>query len=387
MSPGHAASLLSRNAVYVVGIGMHPYAFPSQTPYVQLGLWAVREALQDCGLAFGQIQSAVVGSAALGMAAGRVMLRHLGSTGLEVMQVENASASGSTAFRLACLQVASGQNDVALAIGVDKFGDGRRAVLKDGLPPLSPTAHVPLVKFALLARRYMRERGLTVEDMARVAVKNHGNAARNPYAQFRKPRTLEQVIGSAPIAGDLTALQCCPRGEGAAAVIVVSEAGLRRLGLPRSRAVRVLSSHACSETLPPQNEPALVNLVRVSARTTLEQAGVGPRDLDIVELHDAFTIEELLYTEAIGVCEVGEGAAYVARGDADIGGGRCAINPSGGLIGMGHPLGPTGIGQIAEIVRQLRGEAAGRQHGSPRLALAHMIGLGSVAVGHVLATV
>jgi acetyl-CoA acetyltransferase len=377
-------SLLRERAVYVVGIGLHPYAFPSDTPYVQLGLHAVREALDDAGIAWPQVGSAVVGTAALGMAAGRVMLRHLGSTGLEVLQVENASASGSTAFRIACLQVASGQHDVVLAMGVDKFGDGRRAVLKDGLAPLSPTANVPLVKFALLARRCMREQGLTVQDMARVAVKNHGNAARNPFAQFRKPRTLEQVLASPPVAGDLTGLQCCPRGEGAAAVIVVSEDALSRLGLPRSRAVRVLASTASSETLPPADTPALVDLVRSSSAAALAQAGIGARELDIVELHDAFTIEELLYTEAVGVCAPGEGAAFVARGDADIGG-RCAINPSGGLIGMGHPLGPTGIGQIAEITRQLRGEAQGRQHPDARLALAHMIGLGSVAVAHVLA--
>ena len=380
----NTTALLRERPVYVVGIGQHPYGFPSETPYIQLGLHAVREALRDAGLQWPQVRSAVVGTAALGMAAGRVMLRHLGSTGLEVLQVENASASGSTAFRMACLQVASGQHDVVLAMGVDKFGDGRRAVLKDGLAPLSPTANVPLVKFALLARRCMRDHGLTLEDMARVAVKNHGNASRNPFAQFRKPRTLEQVLASARVAGDLTAMQCCPRGEGAAAAIVVSEEALQRLGLPRARAIRVLASTATSETLPPSDTPALVQLVRDSAAAALAQAGLGAGELDIVELHDAFTIEELLYTEAVGVCAPGEGAAYVARGDADIGG-RCAINPSGGLIGMGHPLGPTGIGQVTEITRQLRGEAEGRQHAGARLALAHMIGLGSVAVAHVLA--
>ncbi|MGO4391216.1 thiolase family protein [Variovorax sp. M-6] len=376
------SALLTQRAVHVIGIGMHAYQFPTETPYVELGLVAVRAALDDAGLAWPQVQSAFVGTAALGMAAGRVMLRHLGSTGLEVAQVENASASGSTAFRLACQQVASGERDVALAVGVDKFGDGRRAVLKDGLAPLSPTANVPLVKFALLARRCMRERGWSLEDLAQVAVKNHGNAALNPYAQFRKPRTLEQVLASPRIAGDLTGMQCCPRGEGAAAAIVVSDDAMRRLGLNRSRAVRVLSSVASSEELA-QDAPALVELVRKSSAAALAQAGVGARELDIVELHDAFSIEELLYSEAVGVCETGEGAAYLARGASRIGG-ECAINPSGGLIGMGHPLGPTGVGQVAEIVRQLRGEAQDRQHPGARLGLAHMIGLGSVAVAHVL---
>ena len=378
--------LLQERPVYVIGIGMHRYQFPSDTPYVTLGLTAVREALSDAGLQWPQVQSAMVGTAALGMATGRVMLRHLGSTGLEVAQVENASASGSTAFRMACMQVASGEHDVVLGGGVDKFGDGRRAALKDGLPTLSPTAHVPLVKFALQARRGLREGGLTREDLAAVAVKNHGNAARNPFAQFRKPRTLEQVLQSPAVAGDLTGLQCTPRGEGAAAAIVVSEQAIRRLGLDRSRAVRVLSSAATSERLPEDapDTPPLVELVRASSAAVLEAAGVAARDLDLVELHDAFSIEEILYTEAIGICERGAGAHYLRRGASAIGG-KCAVNASGGLIGMGHPLGPTGIGQVAEITRQLRGEAEGRQHANARLGLAHMIGLGSVAVAHVLA--
>jgi len=375
--------LLQERAVHVVGIGMHPYQFPSDTPYVQLGLTAVRESLHDAGLAWPQVQAAYVGTAAIGMAAGRVMLRHLGSTGLEVTQVENASASGSSAFRLACLAVASGQHEVVLAVGVDKFGHGRRASGSDGLSSLSPTATVPVSKFALLARRYLRDAGLSVEAMARVAVKNHGNAALNPYAQFRKPRSLEQVLASPRVAGDLTVQQCCPRGEGAAAAIVASDVAIARLGLARARAVRVTASVSLSERLGQGDTPPIVDMVRDSATAALAQAGVGAKELDLVELHDAFSIEEIMYSEAIGVCEPGEGAHYLARGDSAIGG-ACAINASGGLIGMGHPLGPTGIGQVAEITRQLRGEASGRQHPDARLALAHMIGLGSVAVAHVL---
>ncbi|MFO1328552.1 MAG: thiolase family protein [Rubrivivax sp.] len=379
-------SLLQRHPVHVVGIGMHRYQFPSDTPYVQLGLTAVREALADAGLGWAQIPLAVVGTAAIGMAAGRVMLRHLGSTGFEVMQVENASASGSTAFRTACLQVAAGEHDVALALGVDKFGDGRRAANKDGLPPLSPTANIPLVKFALLTRRLMQDHGLTEADLARVAVKNHGNASLNPYAQFRKPRTLEQVLASPRIAGALTGMMCTPRGEGAAAVIVANAAGLERLGLDRRRAVRVMSSVSASERLPehtPPGVPPIVDLVRHTAQAALQQAGITAAALDLIELHDAFSIEELVYAEAIGACAPGDAAGALARGDWAIGG-RCAVNASGGLIGMGHPLGPTGLGQVAEIVRQLRGEATGRQHPGARTGLAHMIGLGTMAVAHVL---
>ncbi|MFW8565596.1 thiolase family protein [Orrella sp. 11846] len=380
--------ILKNQPVYVIGIGMHRYLFPGDTPYVTLGLQAIREALKDAGLQWPQIESAVVGTAALGMATGRVMLRHLGSTGLEVEQVENASASGSTAFRLAALQVASGEHDIVLATGVDKFGDGRRAALKDGLETLSPTANIPLVKFALMARRWMRDYGLSVEDLAQVAVKNHCNAALNPYAQFQKPRTLEQVLASTKVAGDLTTLQCTPRGDGAAAVILASESAVKKLGIPRERLVRVLSSVSTSEELRLDDDgltsmPAMVEMVRKSAHLAMQQADIEPTDLDLIELHDAFSVEELIYSEAIGVCDTGDGAKYLADGHSAIGG-KCAINASGGLIAMGHPLGPTGVGQVAEIVRQIRGEADGRQHPNARTGLAHMVGLGSVAVAHVL---
>lgn len=377
------AALSALRPVYVAGIGMHPYQFPSDTPYVRLGITAVRAALADAGLAWPEVETAYVGTTGIGMAAGRILFRHLGSTGLAVTQVENASASGSAAFRLACLEVASGRSDVALALGVDKFGNAQRAAMKDGIQRLSDTAHVPAVKFALIARSYCRRHGASAEDLARVAVKNHGNAARNPFAQFRKPRTLEQVLGSAKVAGDLTALQCCPRGEGAAAAIVVSQAALARLEPARERAVRVTASALVSETLGNAAEPPVVTLAREAAQRAYAEAGVGPQDLDIVELHDAFSVEELIYTEAFGLCAPGEGARFLASGASAIGG-KCAVNGSGGLIGHGHPNGPTGLGQIAEIVRQLRGENGERQHPGARVGMAHMIGLGSVAIAHVL---
>lgn len=373
----------ANGGVFIAGIGLHPYQFPTETPYTELGLTAVRAALADSGLAWDRVQSAYVGTTSIGMAAGRVMLRHLGSTGLAVTQVENASASGSFAFRQACMEVATGMSDVVLAVGVDKHGDGRRAANKDGLERLSETATIPAAKFAMMARTYLRERGASVEEMANVAVKNHGNAARNPFAQFRKPRTLEQVLASPRVVGDLTVQQCCPRGEGAAAVMVVSGNAIRKLRLDARRCVRVKASVAGSERPEAQYGDSAVELVRTSAQAAFDQAGIAPKELDLLELHDAFSVEELLYSEAIGVCDSGEGARYLARGDSQIGG-RCAINASGGLIGMGHPLGPTGIGQLAEITRQLRGEAEGRQHRNARWGMAHMIGLGSVSVAHVL---
>src|SRR3989344_2532153 len=223
--------------------------------------------------------------------------------------------------------------------GGDTRGDGRRAANKAGRERLSETAAIPAAKFAMMARTYLRERGASVEEMANVAVKNHGNAARNPFAQFRKPRTLEQVLASPRVVGDLTVQQCCPRGEGAAAVMVVSGNAIRKLGLDARRCVRVKASVAGSERPEAQYGDSAVELVRTSAQAAFDQAGIAPKELDLLELHDAFSVEELLYSEAIGVCDSGEGARYLARGDSQIGG-RCAINASGGLIGMGHPLGP-----------------------------------------------
>lgn len=376
--------LLKDNPVYVVGIGLHPYQFANATPYVEIGLTAVRGALGDAGITWPDVQSAFVGTTSIGMATGRVMFQHLGSTGLAVTQVENASASGCAAFRLACLDVAAGNVEISLAVGVDKTGDGRRAADKDGLPRLSPTANMPPVKFALMAREYLKQHGLPVEAMARVAVKNHGNASRNPNAQFRKPRTLEQVLASPKVVGDLTVQQCCPRGDGAAAVIVASAEGLKRLNLDPRRAVRVLASVASSERYGNDKESSAIELVRTSTEAAYAQAGISASDLNMVELHEAFSIEELVYTEAMGLCRPGEGASYLESGASAIGG-KCAVNASGGLIGMGHPLGPTGVGQIAEIVRQIRGEAGDRQHPGTKLALAHMIGLGTVAFAHIFA--
>jgi acetyl-CoA acetyltransferase len=350
-----------------------------------MGLTAVRAALLDAGIEFKRVETAHVGTALVGMAAGRMMLRQLGSHGLAVAQVENASASGCAALRGAALELACGAADVALVVGVDKFGPANRASDRDGVSRLSPTAGVPAVKFALIAREYLDKWGLPVEAMARVAVKNHRNAARNPFAQFRKPRTLEQVLASPKVAGDLTVQQCCPRGDGAAALVLVTQAGARRLGLPRSRLVAVKSSTCVSEQLPPadHDEHAVVEMVRRSATLAFEQASLGPRDLDMLELHDAFSAEELIYSEAIGISAAGQAAFDLERGETEIGG-RCAVNASGGLIGMGHPIGPTGVGQVAELVRQLREEAGDRQHPGARIAMAHMIGLGSVAYAHIL---
>ncbi len=243
---------------------------------------------------------------------------------------------------------------------------------------------MPFTHFALLADAYAHRNRVAVEDIALVAVKNHHNGANNPFAQRQKARTLDEILAGKPIAGSFTALQCTPVGEGAAAVIVASEAALMRYGVDPGRAIRVLASAAGSQRV--YDDPARYDtlLTQETVHRALADAGVSPRQLDVVELHDAFTVEELEYLEAIGVCDEGHAMPLLKEGAFDIGG-RCAVSPSGGLIAMGHPIGPTGIGQVGEIVRQLRHEAGDRQQASARYGLAHMVGLGAVCYAHVLA--
>lgn len=376
-------TLRQMRPVYVVGIGLHRYQRMSDTPYVTLGLTAVREALKDVGIQWRSVESAYTGTALIGMAASRPMLRHLGATGIAMAQVENASASGSTAVRQACLDVASGLTDVSLAIGVDKPGPISIAAAKTNIHDLVGRRVVPFTHFALLANEYMNRYGATAEQVATVAVKNNRNGANNPYAQRQKAVTLEEVLAGPQISGSLTRLQCCPVGEGAAAVIVASDDAVESLGINRSRAIRVTASVSRSERVYRGAKNFDAELTRETVAQAYEDAQISPQDVDVIELHDAFTIEELVYVEAMGLCGEGEGAQMITSGAADIGG-KCAISASGGLLAMGHPIGPTGVGQVAEITRQLRGEAGVRQQPNARVGLAHMVGVGAVCVVHVL---
>jgi acetyl-CoA acetyltransferase len=375
-------ALSGSRPVHVIGVGLHPYRRSTDTPYVHLGLTAVRAALDDAGIGWNDVDSATTATVNVGFAAGRTMLRYLGATGIPMQQVENASASGSTALRLACLEVATGISDVALAVGVDKVALPNMAPTKTGISDLVGSRMLPFTHFALLADAYLHRWDLPPEVLGRVAVKNHANGSANPAAQRQKVRTLDEVMAE-PIAGALTRLQGCPVGEGAAAVLVASPDAMERLSVDPGRSPRVRASVARSEQPVAPGENWDIALTRATTRAALGQAGIGPDELDVVEVHDAFSIEELLYLEAMGLCAEGEAGPLLEAGAWDIGG-RCAISASGGLLAMGHPLGPTGVGQVAEITRQLRGEAGSRQHPGAQVGLAHMVGVGAVCVVHVL---
>lgn len=367
---------------WVVGVGLHPYQSPSDMPYTQLGVAAVRAALIDAGLDWTDVQTAYTGTATTSMALSRLMYRHLGATGIPMVQVENASASGSSAFRQAYLDVAFGVHDVAIAVGVDKPLSLTAPQHAAGIDDLVGGRMLPVTHFALLASRYMDKTGATAQQIAAVAVKNSRNAALNPNAQRPKARSLDEVLAPPQISGIFTRLQCCPIGEGAAAAIIVSDDAMAGLALDRTRAVRIRSSALRSETFY-GTENFDSALTAETTAQALHDAGVQAADIDLVELHDAFTVEELLYLEAMGMCKPGHAAMALAAGEFDIGG-RVAVNTSGGLLSMGHPIGPTGVGQIAELTTQLRGEAGARQHPTAQVGLAHMVGIGAVCAVHVL---
>lgn len=373
--------LSDNRAVYVIGVGWHRYQPLSETTFVSLGLEATRKALKDAGLPWDEVESAYIGHGLLGMAAGRQITRHLGATGVPLVHIENASASGSAAFRHACIEVASGMADVSLVLGVDKPARVRHAARETGIDNLADDAIVPFTHFALLTNEYAYRHGVSPEDVALVALKNHRNGSLNPHAHRQKERTLDEILGGKKISGTLTALQCCPVGEGAAATIIASEDAIKRLGLDMSRAVRVTASAAASEKASLAGG-ADAEVTTQTMQMALAQAGVKPQDVDILELHDAFTIEELHYVEGMGVCKPGEAIHLLKEGAFDIGG-QMAVSPSGGLIAMGHPIGPTGVGQIGEITLQLRGEAGARQHKDARIGMAHMVGLGAVGYVHM----
>lgn len=372
--------------VVVLGAGLHRYGVFPEKPYVSMAVEACQRALDDAEMRWQSVEAGYCGSSNLLPGCGHAIARSLGSHGAAMTNVENASASGSSAFREAYMSIVSGMHDVVIAIGVDKLRE---------LRTYSPQPREPAEKtstsrqqggssmvqmFAQLARDHMEQYGTTVEQLARVSVKSHRNASFNPYAHFQKPVTIEEVHQARMVAEPLTVFHCCPWDEGAAAVVLcAAELASRFTQRP---CPKVLAS-VCTGL--PQGDPVadLTEMTEVTAYKAYDMAGCGPQDLNLVELHDAFTIEEIMYCEALGLCSKGEGGHLVESGETEVGG-RIPVNTSGGLISMGHPIGPTGLGQIAEILWQMRGQAGGRQVSNPRLGLAHMVGAGGVCFIHIL---
>ena len=373
----------------IVGAGMMKFGRYPDRSVADMGAEAALSALDDCGLTVHDIQALYCGNVwqANGMI-GQKIMRQIGQTGIEVVNTANACASGATAFRLAWTAVQAGLYDTALVVGCEQMG--RAGLLRPrGQSTPIPTEGVlgsglmPAV-FAEAGVAHMARHGTTIEDFALVSVKNHEHASRNPLARYQSETPLDMVLGSEMIAYPNTKLMCSVNVDGAAAVVVVSERKAREMGL--SRSVRVLASSLRTDSYTPQNlaMPDVNTCTQRAASDAYEQAGLGPADLDLVELHDCFATAELQHYENLGLCPVGAGARLLA--DRPVwAGGRTPVNLSGGLLSKGHPLGATGVANLYELVLHLRGEAGERQRDGAKVGLAHVVGLGSCAAVTILA--
>lgn len=369
-----------RSNVYVVGAAMVAMGKYQESSYAGLAVPPVIEAIASSGLMLKQIEAVYCGHSFGGMLTGQRIIKNIGLGTIPVTNIDNACSGGATALQAAFNAVAEGRHEVVLVIGVDKltqFGGGTLPLVTEDWEVQQGMVMPAL--YAMRARRYLHERTEPIETLARVSVKARRHGARNPYAQFRKEITVEEVLSSRPIADPLTLLQCCPTGDGAAAIIVVSEAVQAKLG---GNAIRILASVLHSgEFTSGFRDMLRPEITFHCAHDAYEQAGIGPEDLDLVELHDAFTIAELVYYEALGLCPVGESAHYLRSG-ASTYGGQIVVNPSGGLLSKGHPVGASGVAQVVEVFWQLNGQAGARQVQSARHALTHVTGGGIAGLDH-----
>jgi sterol carrier protein 2 len=380
----------------VVGVGMSKFYKPgSAPPYTTLGATAVRAALTEAELAYSSVQQAYVGYVYGDSTCGQAMLYGIGMSGVPIVNVNNNCATGSTALFLARQAVDSGAADCVLAVGFEQMQRGALAPLFPDRPgPLDEHTAVlnqsrgrsdaPLAAqlFGAAAAEYIERYGARIESFAKVSEKARRHGANNENAVFQTPVTLEEVMASPEIYAPLTRLQCCPPTCGAAAAVVCSAEFARLHGCDDSVAIAAQTmSTDTSETFEERNMIDVVGfgMARRAALAAYEHAGIGPEDVDVVELHDCFTINEILSYEALGLAAQGCGERLVWDADNTYGG-KYVINPSGGLLSKGHPLGATGLAQCAELVWQLRGRAGKRQVEGARIGLQHNLGLGGACV-------
>ncbi|MFF8611949.1 lipid-transfer protein [Streptomyces sp. NPDC015350] len=398
------ASTAQPAKAYVVGVGMTRFEKPQTRDwqYWDMAKEAGTAALADARIPYEQIRQAVVGYCFQPSTAGQRAVYGLGLTGIPVYNVNNNCATGSTALMTARQFVEGGVSDCVLALGFEKMtrgslggggADGGAADFKaspvarhygimaaaHGFERTPPTAQI----FGNAAREHMARYGTTEAQLAAVGAKNHRHSVNNPYAQFQDPYTVEEVLAAKPVHSPLTRLQCSPTSDGAAAAVVVSRRFVEEHGL-HDRAVEIAAQAMTTDTEESFASGTCIDAVglpvsRAAARQVYAASGLSAADLDVIELHDCFSVNELLTYEALGLCGEGESGKLVESG-ATTYGGRWVVNPSGGLISKGHPLGATGIAQVAEITWQLRGEAGERQVPGAQVGLTHNIGLGGAAV-------
>jgi len=374
--------------IYITGVAMTPFG-RHDASMQDMAQTAVLGALADAGIEGAAVEAFYAANVFGGMVLGQVLLRDLGLGGPALYNVENACASGATGVHLACHALRAGVYDTVLVFGVEKLtalGGGTIPLQRnDYMTELYARAGLALPAiYAMRATRYLHEFGVGPEVLADVAVKNRRHGALNPYAQTRTPVTREQVLDSRMVFDPLTLLQCCPSAVDGAAALVLSTQ--RPASGPKP--VRVLASVVQSGRAETGSDDDILaaEITARAAGLAYREAGVMPADIGVIELHDAFTIAELVYYQALGLCGRGEAHALLQSGATTLGG-RVPVNPSGGLLAKGHPLGTTGVAQMVEAVWQLQGRAGERQAGDPSLALTQCTGGGIAGVDHAASSV
>ncbi len=372
--------------VFVISAAMIPFGKHRNSSYVGLAVSPLIDAIRDAGIQKSDVDAVYVGHSYGGMMTGQRICKEIGLGTVPTVNVDNACSSGATAVHEAWTAISQGLIDIAVVIGVEKltqFGGGTL--------PLSPEDRevkqgiiMPAV-YAMRATRYLHETDATPEDLALVSVKARKHGALNPFAQFRQETTVEEVLNARRVADPLTLPMCCPTGDGAAVVVLASERARKRLdSKPGIRvAASVLHSGHVAEGFRDMIKP---EITYDSARDAYAMAGIGPKDLDMIELHDAFSIAELIYYEALGLAEPGHGVDLIRNGKTTFGG-DVVVNPSGGLLSKGHPVGASGVAQVAEAFWQLTDQAGARQIDNARWAMTHVTGGGTAGLDHGACTI
>ena len=362
--------------VFIIGAGMTQFGKHTDRSLRDLGREACFNALRDAGITPNKIEAGYCGNALAPAIQGETgvgqnVFWEVGINEIPIVNVENACASGSTALREGWMAIVGAFYDMVIVAGVEKTVMPKGAMLDVGAAELeTKLGDVFPGQFALIAQKHMERYGTTREQLARVSVKNHFNGTLNPYAQFQKQFTVEEVLNSPVVADPLTLFSCCPNSDGAAALILCSKKKAQKM---KGRAVRIAASILTSGTYNNQRDITGWEIEKRAAEGAYEMASVGPKDMDLVEVHDAFTISEIIHYEDLGLCPPGEGGRLLDEGATELSG-RIPVNPSGGLLAKGHPVGASGVAQVVEIVWQLRGEAGKRQVKNPRVGLAQIMG-------------
>jgi len=375
--------------VYIIGIGEIPFGMLPDDYHI-LGQRVVMASIRDAGISWKDIDSAFVGNGMNGVCTGQRMFRDTGMCGkLPIINVESACSAGAMAVHSAYVRVGAGLDEVSIGVGAENASLHRvsgTAATPD-LADIEGFLGVVMVgKYALRAQRYMYETGATIEDLAQVAIKNRRHAKNNPYAwsKARGEISVEEVVNSRMIATPLTLNQCCAMTDGAGAVILASEDAVKKFGIAKPVKIEASSVVSGPFNIGHKDECA-DDIVTLGCNAAYEESGIGPEDIDMAECHDAFTISELIYYEAMGFCKKGDGLKMLRDGDVTHGG-KVVFSPRGGMLAYGHPMGASGAVQIVECARQLRGECDGYQVEGAKTALSQVTGGGLSGTQHAACT-